>query len=89
MLMPFHAFMLTLGRSAARPIGLCVHEDGPITDDEAMMLTAFAAIGDFDIPRARVAFASIASADAIAILTHKATLLVGSYSNPIGLSAAA
>lgn len=80
LLMPFHAFMMTLGHSAARPIGLSAQEDGRVTDDEAMILTAFAAIANHDISQARLAFMSIAGADSIGVLAHKATLLVGTFS---------
>ena len=79
LLMPFHAFMMTLGQSAARPIGLSAQEDGAVTDDEAMILTAFAAIACRDIPQAGIGFASIARADAVTTLAHKATLLVSTH----------
>jgi hypothetical protein len=50
-----------------------------VTDDEAMILTACAAIANHDVSQARLAFMSIAGADSIAKLAHKATLLVGTF----------
>jgi hypothetical protein len=88
MLMPFHAFMLTLGCSAARPIGLSSQEEGPVSEDEAIILTAFGAIRSRNVLQGRVAFASIARADAIVSLGHKATLLVGACAQSAGENAA-
>jgi hypothetical protein len=74
-LMPFHSFMTTLGRTAARAVGLCATEEGCVTDDEALILTALAAVDQRNTQGVQLAFASLAHADGLNALSHKAMLL--------------
>lgn len=75
-LMPFHTFMITLGRTAARAVGLNAQEDGPITEDQAFIFAAFASIQNRDIHSARLALASLIQADGLGVLINKAVIFV-------------
>lgn len=73
MMVPFHNFMMTLGRSAARAIGLSAREDGRVTDDEALLLTAFGCVANAGAAGARCALAPIIVADCLDTLACKIT----------------
>lgn len=75
-LAPFHAFMLVFGNSAARVIGLSASEDGRITDDEALLLTALEAASHNGAERVRLAPATLICAQRLDAVAHKATLLM-------------
>lgn len=75
-LVPFHAFMIVLGNSAARPIGLATREDGRVTDNEALLLLAFDAAKSASLERVKLAFASLVFALRLDAVTHKAVLLM-------------
>ncbi|MFY7761804.1 hypothetical protein [Aquidulcibacter sp.] len=65
LMVPFHNFMMALGHSSARAIGLSVHEDGCVTDDEALVLAALGNVIYADAAGARCALAPIVAADCL------------------------
>ncbi len=74
-LVPFHSFMMTLGQCAARAIGLSAAEDGRVTEDEALILTALAAGKSNNAQGVRLAIASLVHAERLDTLTHRILLL--------------
>jgi hypothetical protein len=77
-MVPFHAFMMALGQSAARAVILGCCENGPITEDEALILLAADAVRGRNLQSARLAMTRMIRADCLGALVHKISLFVAS-----------
>ena len=74
-LVPFHAFMMALSTGAARAIGLSSRENGCITEDEALLLTAFEGARHASAVRIKSALASIVCAQNLDCVVHRTLML--------------
>jgi hypothetical protein len=71
---PAHRFMLALCRSVAAPMRMGPDRDGVLSDTEALLVTAIAALQGSARQQARSALAQLVRADAVGDILHEAML---------------